>query len=47
MAKNNKQLIGVRLRPLTIKCLEEISEQKEMNLSELIREILERYIENC
>lgn len=39
-----KEFVGVRLRPNTIKKLEELSKEKEMNFSELIRNIVENYL---
>lgn len=39
-----KEFVGVRLRPNTIKKLQELSKEKEMNFSELIRMIVENYL---
>lgn len=44
MAKVTKKLIAIRVRPSTEKQLAQIAEEKEMNMSELIRNILENYL---
>ena len=41
----NKTQIGVRIRPTTRKKLEEIAQNKEMTISELVRRIVENYVE--
>ena len=43
--KMNKTQIGVRIRPTTRKKLEEIAQNKEMTISELVRRIVENYVE--
>lgn len=44
MAKIKKKLIAIRVRPSTEQQLAKIAEEKEMNMSELIRNILENYL---
>lgn len=41
-----KEFIGIRIRPMTRKKLEELAEKSEMSLSEYIRQILEKHVEN-
>lgn len=42
--KARKEFTAVRLRPNTKEKLLKIAEEKEMNLSELLRQIAENYI---
>ena len=40
-----KELVCTRLRPKQIQQLKEIAEKKEMNISELLRLIVDKYLE--
>lgn len=40
----NKENVCIRLKPQTITKIKKISEQKELRPSELMREVLENYV---
>lgn len=44
MVKTKKKAISIRLRPNTLEKVEKIAESKEATTSEVIRGILEKYI---
>ena len=42
----NKEVVSIRLKPKSITKLKEIADKKEIRYTELVRNVVENYLEN-